>query len=440
MSDDAVDTSDLEQHGVHQRTEDAAEVLDEPSRPKRALKAVGPGVITGASDDDPSGIATYSSVGASLGYTTLWTALFSLPLMATIQFICAKVALTTGESLTTTLKKRYARWLVYATVTALIVANTINAGTDIGALAAAINILVPIPIIAMVLPIGILLALLQVLGSYDLITKVFKWLTLSLLTYVLASFSAHPDFGEVARATFAPRLSFSSQMAEAIVAILGTTISPYLFFWQTNQEVEELPEEGEAASPTSVKIATLDVLAGMTLSNAVMYFIILSTAATLFAAGQHDVNSAVDAARALEPIAGSAGKYLLAIGLIGSGLLAIPVLTSTSAYALSELLGWEAGLDEKPQQAKGFYAVVVAGMLVGVLVNFAGINPIKALFFTAVINGLLAPPLLALIMLISGDEALMGERVNSVPIQLLGWLTTLVMTLAAIAFVATFVT
>jgi Mn2+/Fe2+ NRAMP family transporter len=291
-----------------------------------------------------------------------------------------------------------------------------------------------------VAPIAVAIVLLQTLGSYELISNVFKWLALSLLTYIAAAVLAHPDVMEVIKGTFIPHFELTPEDIAVLVAILGTTISPYLFFWQASQEVEELPEKDQPASATSVKYAGFDVMAGMFLSNAVMYFIILATAATLFQAGQHDVSSATDAAKALEPIAGSASKLLLAFGLIGGGLLAIPVLTGSSAFALAEIFGWERGLDKKPHEAKGFYAVIIAASLVGVLVNFAGINPIRALFFTAIINGLLAPPLLILIMLVSDNPAVMKERANGPALRIAGWITAGVMTLAALAFVAVSIT
>ncbi len=417
---------------------------NEPNKVKRALKVLGPGLITGASDDDPSGIGTYSQAGASLGFSTLWLALVSYPLMAAVQYICAKIGMVSGMGLAGILRRHYSRFVLYPAILALLLANTINAGADIGAIAAAINLLLPIPIVWMIVPISLLILALQVWGSYRLIANTFKWLTLALFAYIGAAFFAHPDLGEVFRGTFIPTFKFDSTFLATLVAILGTTISPYLFFWQASQEVEEEISMGrtelwqrEGVSDKELKYASWDVNVGMFFSNVVMYFIILATAATLFKAGKTNIQSATDAAQALKPLAGDAAGLLLALGLIGSGLLAVPILTGSAAYAISEMFGWKYGLDEKPGQAKQFYGVIAAATLVGMMINFIGINPIDALFWTAVINGFLAPPLLVIIMLVSNNEEVMGKRVNTKWINLLGWITTAVMFAAAIALVVT---
>ena len=410
----------------------------------RLLAILGPGFITGASDDDPSGIGTYVVAGASFGFATLWTALITFPLMAGVQFICAKLAKVTGRGLAGVLKKHYPPWLVYPVVISLVLANTINAGADIGAIAAAINMLVPIPIIAMIVPITATLLALQFWGSYKLIERTFKWLTLALFAYVATAFFTHPGSGEVLKGSFIPAFKFDGKFLALLTALLGTTISPYLFFWQTGQEIEEEKRIGrtrivdrEGATKREVSKSAMDVTVGMLFSNLVMYFIILTTAATLFKSGQTNIQSATDAARALEPLAGSFAKVLLALGLIGTGFLAVPVLTGSAGYALSEAFGWRHGLDHKPRQARKFYMVIAISMVVAMQINFMNINPISALFWTAVINGFLAPPLLVIIMVISNRKQIMGKWVNGPLVNVLGWATAVAMFAAAIALVVT---
>ena len=386
---------------------------------KRFFKILGPGLITGASDDDPSGIGTYALAGASLGFSALWTALLTFPMMTVVQFVCAKIGMVTGVGLARVLRRHYSKALLYPVVVGLVIANTLNAGADIGAIAAAVNLLVPIPAAAMIVPIALIILALQVWGSYRLIAQTFRWLTLALFAYIGAAFYARPDPGEVLRGTFIPTLSVDTRFMTTLVAILGTTISPYLFFWQASQEVEEEISMGrrslkarQGATDKELKYAGVDVSTGMFFSNVVMYFIILATAATLFKAGQTDIQSAAEAAQALRPLAGDGAYALLALGLVGAGFLGVPVLTGSSAYAMAEALGWRHGLDEKPRRAKLFYAMIVVPTLVGVLINFVGINPIRALLWTAVINGFLAPPMLVVLMLIANNRTIMGDRVN----------------------------
>jgi NRAMP (natural resistance-associated macrophage protein)-like metal ion transporter len=404
------------------------------------VKVLGPGLITGASDDDPSGIGTYAVAGASLGYAMLWTAPWSFPLMASVQFICAKVGMVSGRGLAGVLRHNYPRWLLYPAVVLLVVANTINAGADIGAIAAGINLLVPgLPITAMIIPIALLVLGLQVWGSYRLIARIFKWLTLALLAYVAAGLFAHPDISEIVPATLVPHISLDPGELTTLVAILGTTISPYLFFWQSSQEVEEEVEMGRTrlwqrlgASDDELKYRAWDVNTGMFFAVVVMYFIMLATGATLHKAGQTDINSAADAAVALKPLAGEGAYLLLALGLVGTGFLAVPILTGSAAYAVSEAFGWRYGLNQNPGKAKQFYAVIVVATLVGMLINFIGINPIDALFWTAVINGFMAPPLLVLIMIIANNRAIMGRCVNGLWTNILGGAATVAMFVAAI--------
>jgi len=417
---------------------------DEPNRLKRFFKILGPGLITGASDDDPSGIGTYAVAGASLGYAILWSALVTLPLMAAVQFICAKIGMVTGRGLAGVLRHHYPRPLLYGAVLGLLIANTINAGADIGAIAAGVNVLVPIPIVWMIVPVTVSILVLQIVCTYRLIASIFKWLTLSLFAYIGAALLARPDPLAVLQSTLIPTISFDQTFLSTLVAILGTTISPYLFFWQSTTEVEEEVHMGrvrlwqrQGATDTELKYAALDVNTGMSLSNVVMYFIILGTAATLHVHGQTNISSAADAAEALRPLAGDLAGALLALGLIGAGFLAVPILTSSAAYALSESFGWRYGLDANPGRAKQFYGVIVGATVVGMLINFIGINPIDALFWTAVINGFVAPPLLVLIMLVSNNRSIMRARTNGRGLNVLGWLATALMSLAAVALVLT---
>lgn len=411
---------------------------------KRFLNRLGPGLITGASDDDPSGIGTYSQAGAALGYATLWTAVVTLPLMIVVQHICAKIGMCSGRGLAGVLHRYYSKKLLYPVVIGLVVANTINAGADISAIAAAINMFVPIPISAMVVPIAAAIVVLQVWGSYRLIVKIFKWLTLSLFAYVIAAFLARPDWFAVAKATFIPQISFTSEYITTIVAILGTTISPYLFFWEASEEVEEEKSEGRkyitarrGATDAEIKKEKIDTIVGMVFCNVVFYFVILAAGATLHVSGKTDIQSAADAAQALRPLAGDLATVLFAIGLIGAGLLAVPVLTGSAAYAVAETFGWPSGLDEKPKHAKKFYGVIAVSTLVGVAIDFLGINPISALFWTAVINGVVAPPLLVVVMLVSNNKRVMGSRTNGLFTNIIGWLAALIMFAAAIAMFAT---
>jgi NRAMP (natural resistance-associated macrophage protein)-like metal ion transporter len=411
---------------------------------RRFLSILGPGIIVGASDDDPSGIATYSVAGASLGYSTLWTALVTYPMMTVVQFICAKIGLVTGKGLARVLRDRFPRGLVYAIVLALAAANTLNAGADIGAIAAAMNLLLPVKPIAIILPIGMAILAVQIWGSYKIVASIFKWLALTLLAYIGSAIFAHPQMREVLMGTFVPSVHLDAGYLATLVAILGTTISPYMFFWQATQEVEEDVAMGrqflwqrEGTTDAEVRYLTWDINVGMLFSNIVMYAIILATGATLFKAGQHHIETAAQAAQALKPLAGEASSSLLALGLIGSGFLAVPILTASSAYALSEAFGWKHGLSRHPGLAPQFYGVLTLATLVGVEINLLGISAIAMLYWTAVINGLLAPVLLVFVMLVSNDSKVMGDRKNGPVVNAFGWLTTGAMAVAAIALIAT---
>jgi Mn2+/Fe2+ NRAMP family transporter len=364
-------------------------------------------------------------------------------MMAAVQFICAKIGMVCGMGLGGVLRKHYPRWVVYAAISLLVVANTINAGTDIGAIAAAINLLVPIPALALVVPIAAGIVALQILGSYRLISRIFKWLTLTLFGYIVAAFLARPHWGEVLKGTVIPTIRFDHVYLMTLVAILGTTISPYLFFWQASQEVEEELNMGrvslaerEGATDREIKFAEIDVDVGMVFASIVFYFVILASAATLHAAGKTNIQTATEAAEALRPLS-SGATLLFALGLIGCGFLAVPVLTGSSAYAIGEAFGWNCGLSEKFRTAPRFYGIIIASTLVGMLINFLKIAPVTALFWTAVINGVLAPPLLVMIMLVSNNKKVMGKRVNGRLTNIIGWSTAAIMSAAAIGMFAT---
>ena len=421
----------------------AAELRAEKNPLKRAFKVLGPGLITGASDNDPSGIGTYAQAGAQYGFATLWTTVAMLPMMTAVQYMCAKIGLVTGHGLAGVLREHYPR-AVYPAVVALVVANTLNAGADIGAIAAAINLLVPIPAIVFIVPVSLGIIGLQVFGGYRLIERVFKWLALALLAYIAAALFAKPEIVKVLAGTLVPTIRLDPAYIGILVALLGTTISPYLFFWQASQEVEEQISIGrrhlrqrQGASRFELKYALWDTIAGMVFSEVVAYFIILTTGATLFMAGKTDIASATDAAQALRPLAGDAATLLLAVGLIGSGVLAVPVLTGSAAYGVSEAFGWRSGLDRTLTGAPQFYVVIIAATLVGMALNFLGINPITALVLSAVLNGLVAAPLLVLVMLVSNSRAAMGERTNGRLLNVVGWATTVVMGVAAVGLIVT---
>jgi len=430
---------------LRQPTESLETRLGREKNPiKRFLLLLGPGLVTGASDDDPSGIATYAQAGAALGFSTLWTALFTFPMMWSVQFICAKIGMVSGSGLAHVLRKHYPRWLLYPVVGGLVIANTINAGVDIGAIAAAMNLLLPVPISALIVPIALCILVVQIWGSYRLIAKAFKWLTLALLAYVLSAFFAKPDWTEILKGTVLPTLQFDRAFLVILVGILGTTITPYLFFWQADQEVEEEISMGRrtlrqriGASAGELKYAEWDVAIGMFFSNVVMYFIMLATASTLFKEGKTNIESAIQAAQALRPVAGNLASLLWAPGLIGAGVLCVPILTGSAAYATAEAMGWRHGLDERPRRAKLFYGIISLSTLAGMLINFVGINPMTALFWTAVINGFLAPPILVVVMLIANNKSVLGEHVNGPVSNAIGWATTAVMSAAAIALALT---
>jgi NRAMP (natural resistance-associated macrophage protein)-like metal ion transporter len=414
--------------------------------PLSILQTLGPGLITGASDDDPSGIGTYSQVGSQFGYGLLWTSLFTFPLMAAVQEMCARIALQTGVGLGISLRRKFPTWLAGFCILALLIANTINVGADLGAVAAGSSLLThsTVKAIWLVIPTALLILGLQLFANYATIFRIFKWLTLALFAYVITAFFAHPDLRQVLESSFVPHIEFSASFITAIVAILGTTISPYLFFWQASSEVDEMKAAGlsTAAARRGVKLSELraartDIFIGMFFSNVVMYFIILTSAAVLHAHGKTNVQTADQAASALAPLAGQYAFILFSFGIIGTGLLAIPILSGSAAYALKEFLRLPGTLATKPRYRPTFYLIVVLATVTGVAMNFMGINPIRALFITAVINGLVAPPLLILIVLLASDRNVMRDKVSGTLSKTLTWTATGVMSLAAVALLVT---
>ncbi len=405
-------------------------------------RELGPGLVTGAADDDPSGIATYSQAGAAYGYGLLWTALLSLPLMAAVQLMCARIGTVTKEGLASVLRAHYPRWLLWFACALLLVGNTVNIAADLGGMAAAAHLLTGWPAVWFVPAFTVLILALLIFASYQMMTRLLKWLTLALLSYVLAAFLARPDWSAVLSGTILPRIDLSRGYLLTLVAILGTTISPYLFFWQAAQNAEQDQQivrriEGRPrrALQRELRAVRRDVYSGMFFSNLIMYFIVLTTGATLHAAGHLDVQTAEQAAAALGPLAGRGAALLFTFGLVGTGMLGVPVLAGSGAYAVAEAASWQRGMDEKIHRARNFYGVIIAAMLLGMALNFAALEPMRFLFWAAVINGLLAPPLIVIILVVSNDSRIMGECRNGLWMNLMGGLAALAMVGAALALV-----
>ena len=426
---------------------------------KKFFKTLGPGIITGASDDDPSGIATYSQAGARFGFATLWTTVVTFPLMAGIQEMCARIGLVTTVGLTTTLKKHYSKPLLYFMMVLSVPAMILNIGADIAGMGAVSNLLFP-SVRPMVFSIGftILLIFLIIYLPYHKIVQVLKYLCLSLLLYIAIPFFTHPDWGKVLKGTFIPTLKFNKEFIEIIVAILGTTISPYLFFWQVSMEAEDVQKsrqliiarrqickKTEAGAETKkkenrfmgllIKRMEADVIVGMFLSVMVMFFIILTAGTVLFTNGITQIDTVEQAAKALEPIAGKFSYLLFAIGVIGTGLIAIPVLSGSLSYIISETFGWKGNLDKKFNQAKPFYIVIIISLIVGLLINEIGISPIKALLYTAILYGLTSPVLIGILLHIANNKKIMKSHTNGKLSNVLGFITLIVMTAAAITLI-----
>ncbi|TSC88013.1 MAG: natural resistance-associated macrophage protein [Microgenomates group bacterium Gr01-1014_7] len=407
-------------------------------------KTLGPGLTTGAADDDPSGIATYSQAGAGYGFNFLWTAAFTFPFMAIVQEMCARIGLVTGRGLAGSIRLFFPKWVLYTCTLLLFAANSLNIGADLGAMSKATQLLYPnFNFEFLVLAFALFSLALQIFTTYEKYAKYLKWLALVLLAYVFSALSANLNFEEIAMNAVLPSIKFSKDQIFMITAILGTTISPYLFFWQTSQEVEEQILGGrttlklrEGATDKEISDMRLDVWSGMFLSNLVMFFIIAACGAILFPAGITTITSAGQAAEALRPFAGDFSYLLFAVGIIGTGLLAIPILAGSASYALSESFGWKSGLYRKLKEANAFYGTIIISTLIGLGINFIGFDPIKTLIYSAVINGLIAPVILVLIILLSNSKKVMGERVNNPAITALGWFITLVMIVAGAATIS----
>ena len=407
----------------------------------RYFRVLGPGLITGASDDDPSGITTYSVAGATLGYGMLWTALATYPLMAAVQLVCARIGLVTGEGLAAVLRRHYPRPLLYAVCLLLLVANVFNISADLGGMAEAAAMLSGVPSVVWVPLFALVIVVVTVYASYAAFARALKWLTASLFAYIVAAVLARPDWGAALHATVVPRVGLEAVSLATLVAILGTTISPYLFFWQASQEVEEEKARGRrtlaqrrGASPHELADAALDVNTGMLFSNVVMYFIILATAATVHGTRPGGIESAREAAEALRPLAGDGAYLLYTLGLVATGLLAIPILAGSASFALAEVFHWPAGLAMTPRRAPRFYLVLAGSVVTGMALTVLQHRPVHVLFVSAIVNGLLAPPLLVLVMLVGGNRRIMGSHVNGPWLAALGWSATAVMAGAAIAF------
>lgn len=409
------------------------------------LRSLGPGLITGASDDDPSGIGTYAQTGAQFGYATGWTLLFSFPLMVAVQIVSARLGRTTGHGIAGNLCKFSPRWLAYGGILLLLVANVINIGADVGAMGDASRLLVGGPETPYIVGFGVVCIIGQVFIEYATYVKILKWLTLVLFAYVVTLFFVKIELSAFTRGLLLPQIRWDKDYLTAVVAIFGTTISPYLFFWQASEEVQEIKENDErqplVEAPSQAADAnrriTLDTLVGMGISNVIGLAIMTTAAATLNASGKTDIQTSADAARALEPIAGSAAEFIFALGIVGTGLLSVPVLANSAAYAVAEARGWPLGLDRKPLEARAFYTTIAVATVIGVGIAFSPVDPIEALFLSAVINGIIAVPVLAIMMVMAADSRVMKEETIGPILKWLGWLTTMVMALTVAAMAVT---
>ena len=408
--------------------------MTKPPEKRSPLEVLGPGLVTGAADDDPSGVGTYSQVGAQFGYSMAWTMIYGFPLLASIQAICARIGATTGKGIAQNLRQHYPPWLLRVVVLLLLIANVINLGADLGAMGAVLALVIPGPVLLYTAGFALLSVLLEVFLSYSAYARILKWATLSLFAYVGVVLVVEVPVGEAIRGALVPQFTFDRDHAMALVAIFGTTISPYLFFWQAGQEVEEQHRRhvkplhlSHRTAGMELKRIRTDTLVGMGFSHLVALFIVIATAATLHANGVRDIESAAQAAEALRPIAGEFAFALFALGIIGTGLLAVPILAGSAAYAVSEAFGWTEGLDRKPREAKAFYGAIVIAVLGGLALNFAAIDPMKALYWAAVVNGLLAPPLMVVTMMIARNRRVMGSLAISGWLEAGGWLATAVM-------------
>ena len=426
-----------EDRGKKPRRADALRLLW--GRVKRhPLSRLGPGLITGVADDDPSGIATYSQAGAQFGLNMLWTLPLAYPLMAAIQAMCAQIGRVTGEGLAANIKTAFPPIVLKGVVLLLLIANTLNISADVAAMGEVAEVVSGVPRHFMTAFFVIVTLLLQIFVPYHRYVFFLKWLTLSLLAYAAVLFTVHVPWGEVALRTVWPKLTLNSETAAVVVGVFGTTISPYLFFWQASQEVEDLHAkhgaallQNPAAAPAELRRIRWDTWSGMFYSDLAAYFIVLATAVTLHEAGVTDIQTAAQAASALRPLAGDFAFILFALGILGVGLIGVPVLAGSAAYALAEAMGWKSGLERKAKSARGFYGVIAVSMLAGLFIQYSPISPMKALFWSAVINGVVAVPLMVVIILLASRKSVMGAFTSSLPIVILGWIGVAVMGLAA---------
>lgn len=399
-------------------------------RIRKFFSILGPGLITGAADDDPSGISTYSVAGAATGYSMLWLTLISTPMMSVIQGMCARISMVNGEGLAAIMRKRLPLWLAYALAAFVIIANTFNLGADIGGMADALHLVLPLPVDALVFLFGIGLIAAQAYLPYPRIAQIFKWLTLALFAYVITAFVVRPPWAEVLLRFAVPHIRLDSRWLSTMVGVLGTTITPYLFFWQSSLMVEEDKEAGKATiadrrgtNEKQIHNMHADVNAGMIFSNVVAFFIIVTTASTLGAHGRHDIATAQQAAEALRPLAGRFAELLFALGMVGTGILAVPVLATSSAYVAAQTFRFREGLSEPVDRAPRFYAIITAGILIGIAMNLLHVDAIKALFWSAVLNGIAAVPLIGVIVWLASNKRLMGEWTSSRLARAWGWAT-----------------
>ncbi len=415
----------------------------EPAPGRGLLKALGLGIITGAADDDPSAIGTYASAGAAIGPAFLWTAPATLPMMFAVVYLSAKLGQVSGRGLFHTIRDFYPRWLLWPALTGVLIGNTIEAAADLGGMAAALGLLLPLPAWLLVAAMALAIFALQLWGSYTLIRDIFRWLALSLLAYAGAAILARPDPMAVLAGTLVPRIEFSREFLAMLVAVIGTTLSAYLFTWQSNQEVEEEIARGRTrlaqrigATPRELSRTRREILIGMAFSNLIMYFIILATASTLHAAGETEIGTAAQAAQALKPLAGDVASLLFTLGIVSVGFLAVPIMTTGAAYDLSQAMQWRHSLHARPAQAKRFYLAIGGFTLAAVGLNLLGFNPMKALVWSGIVQGFSTPPLLLLIMLMTNDRRIMGDKVNSRGMNILGWTTTALVFAASLALLA----
>lgn len=405
----------------------------------RFLRVLGPGLVTGASDDDPSGIATYSQAGAQFGFSMTWTLLFTYPLMAAIQEISARIGRTTGRGIAANLRRFYPSWVLQGVVALLLIANMINIGSDLGAMGDAAAQLIGGPKSLFVVVFAVVCTTLQVFVQYSRYVNVLKWTTLSLFAYFGTVLVVDVPWSEVARGLFIPTFVAKFEFWTMVVAIFGTTISPYLFFWQASQEVEDIADvaarkplvKSPKQGPDAIQRIKLDTYVGMAFSNLVGLAMMITAAATLHAAGHTHIETSSQAAEALKPIAGELAFVIFSLGIIGTGFLAVPVLAGSAAYAMAEAFGWPVGLSRKPMQAKGFYAVIVAATLLGTVICFSPLDPIRALFWSAVTNGVVAVPVMMMMMIMTSNEDVMGKFMVRGPLRIIGWIATLAMAAAA---------